>query len=78
MDLRELRLKAGITQTELANVLKCNKQQVYNWENKAAPVPFKYWRAYAKQLNVTYQKFVVFMFNRRNELFVERNSNATK
>lgn len=50
--LKKKRVAAGLTRQELADKIGCHKQQVYNFETGASPVPIKYAAKMAEALGV--------------------------
>lgn len=42
MELKIVRIRAGLTQEKLANELNCHPRQVYKWEKGERPIPLKY------------------------------------
>jgi transcriptional regulator with XRE-family HTH domain len=58
MNLKTKRQKVGLTMQSLAEKLKCNKQQVWNWENGRAFPPMKHAAKYAALLKVPVSEMV--------------------
>lgn len=58
MTLKELRLKAGLTQEQVAKLLEVDQAAVSNWENKKYTPLRKYQRKLAKLYGVTTDELV--------------------
>lgn len=58
--IKQRRLKADVTQLELAQVFKpvVTPQHICNMENGAAPVPLEHFSKIAKKINVTLEQMV--------------------
>ena len=65
MNFKKLRLAAGYNRRQLAEILGCHKQMIYNIESGRCNMPLKYAHIAAIALNISEKKLVEHVINKR-------------
>lgn len=77
MKLKELRLKSGLTQTELAKDLNLSKNQILRYENRTSEVPTNILIDIANYFNVSLDFLCERPFNTNNIGYIDAKRKET-
>lgn len=67
MNLERLRKKQKLTRIELAEILGCHKQQIFNFEKGTSTIPLKYTTKLAEALKISQKELTEFIVKSKVE-----------